>query len=116
MFGWLGELLKPPRWAVAVDEEWIRVADDAGETRAIAKAALVRVALETTDRGIEGMDHWWLLFGDDGRTACVYPLGAEGEAAVADYLKALPGFDHGEMMKVMTSMSSAAATVWSRGY
>jgi len=115
MFGWLRTLLEPPpRWAVAVDDQWIRVTDDSGETRAVAKAALSQVALETTNRGIEGMDHWWLLFADGERTACVYPLGAIGEAAVAEYLKALPGFDHGEMMKAMASMSSVLVTVWRR--
>jgi hypothetical protein len=116
MFDWLRKMLEPPpRWAVALDGESIRVTDDAGETRTVAKAALSRVAIETTDRGLEGMDHWWLLFGEGDRTACVYPLGAIGEAAVAEYLKALPGFDHGEMMKAMTSMSSALVTVWRRG-
>ncbi|HEX8225308.1 MAG TPA: hypothetical protein VF605_15955 [Allosphingosinicella sp.] len=115
MFDWLGELLEPqPRWVVAVDGEWIRVTDDAGETRSVAKAELSRVAIETTNRGIEGMHHWWRLFGEDERTDCVYPLGADGEAAVAEYLTALPGFDHGEMMKAMTSRTDASATVWRR--
>ena len=116
MFDWLRKWLEPaPQWAVTVDGEWIRVTDDAGETRSIAKSALSQVELETTDRGLEGMDHWWLLFADGEKTACVYPLGAIGEAAAADYLKALPGFDLGEMMTTMTSLTSVRATVWRRG-
>lgn len=116
MFDWLGELLEPaPRWVVAVEEEEIRVTDDSGETRSVAKAALSRVDLETTDRGIEGLDHWWLLYGDGEQVACVYPLGAVGEEAVAGYLKALPGFDHGEMMKAMGPLGEGLVTVWRRG-
>lgn len=115
MFGWLRKLLEPPpRWAVGVDGESIRVTNPDGETRVVAKAALLRVAIETTNRGLEGMDHWWLLFAEGERTGCVYPLGAIGEAAVAEYLKALPGFDHGEMTKAMTGMTDALVTVWRR--
>ena len=115
MFDWLRERLEPPpRWAVGVDGELIWMTDDCGETRSIAKAALVRVAIETRERGLEGMDHWWLLFGEGDLTGCVYPLGAVGEAAVADYFKTLPGFDHGEMVKALTSTTSVLVTLWRR--
>lgn len=116
MFDWLRDMMEaPPRWSVAVDDEWIRVTDDEGETRAVAKTALSEVAIETTNRGMEGIHHWWLLYADGERTACVYPLGADGEAAVAAWLKALPGFEHGEMVKALTSMTSDLVTVWRRG-
>ena len=115
MLDWLRDMMAPPpRWSVAVDGEWIRIADDDGGTRAVAKAAVSEVAIETTDRGIEGIHHWWLLHADGERTACVYPLGADGEPVMAAWLRSLPGFDHGGMVKALTSTTSGLVTLWRR--
>jgi hypothetical protein len=107
----------PPReakWIVAVDDEAIRVTDDAGETRAVAKAELSAVAIETNDSGPCGADYWWLLFGEGERLACAFPLGATGEDSALDYLTGLPGFDHGESGKATTSTENAYFPVWRR--
>lgn len=119
MFGWLrkfGSSPTPPeaRWVVAVDDEAIRVSDEAGGTRAVAKSELAGVAIETNDSGPWGADVWWLLFGAADELACAFPLGATGEKAAVDYLTALPGFDHEQMVKAMGSTDNRLFRVWRR--
>jgi hypothetical protein len=48
----------------------------------------------------------------DRNVACAYPQGATGEQATLDYLMALPGFDHAEMIKAMSSVGNAVFPVW----
>lgn len=117
MFGWLRKLRYDPppreaRWVVAVDGEAIRVTDEEGEVRAVAKSELAGVAIETNDTGPWGADVWWLLFGGDDRLACAFPMGATGEREAMDYLAALPEFDHGEMIEAMRSTGNALFPVW----
>ena len=119
MFGWLKRLrtVPPPpeaRVVVAVDEDFIRVTDEKGDTRAVAKAELTGVAIETNDSGPWGADVWWLLFGAGDRVDGVFPLGATGEKAAVDYLIALPGFDHGAMVAAMASTDNAFFPLWRR--
>lgn len=119
MFGWLRKLRYDPpppeaRWVVVVDEEAIRVTDEAGETRAVAKAELSAVTIETNDTGPWGADVWWLLFGAGDALACAFPLGATGEKAALDYLAALPDFDHAEMTNAMRSTDNRLFPVWRR--
>jgi hypothetical protein len=70
----------PPeaRWVVALDESGILVRDEAGEVRAVEKAELSAVAIETNDSGPWDADVWWLLFGAGDELACAFPLGATG--------------------------------------
>lgn len=89
--------------------------DEAGETRAVAKADLSGVAIETNDSGPWGADVWWLLFGAGDGLACASPMGATGEDSAVNHLAALPGFDHGEMVKAMTSTDNALFPVWRKG-
>ena len=119
MFGWLRRLRYDPpppeaRWVVDVDGESIRVTDGSGESRAVAKAELAGVAIETNDSGPWGADVWWLLFGADDRVACAFPMGATGEQAAVDYLTGLAGFDHGEMIEAMRSTDNRIFPVWQR--
>jgi hypothetical protein len=119
MFGWLRKLrYNPPpleaRWVVAVDDEAIRVTDEAGESRAVAKSELAGVAIETNDSGPWGADVWWLLFGAADELACAFPIGATGEKAAVDYLTALPDFDHAEMVEAMGSTANRLFPVWRR--
>lgn len=119
MFGWLRKLRYDPpppeaRWVVAVDGEAIQVTDETGGTRAVAKAELSGVAIETNDSGPWGADVWWLLFGADDEPACAFPMGATGEQAAVDYLSGLRGFDHGEMIEAMRSTDNALFPVWRR--
>lgn len=119
MFGWLRKLRHDPpppeaRWVVAVDAEGIRVTDEAGEVRAVARSELTGVAIETNETGPWGADVWWLLFGDGDRLACVFPMGATGQEAAVHYLAALPGFDHAEMIDAMRSTDNRLFPVWRR--
>ncbi len=116
MFGWFRKGVARPqpeaRWIVELDRDHPRVTDDRSGVRSMAKDDLRGVAVETNDSGPWGTDVWWLLFGADDRMACLYPLGATGEAALLDYLCALPGFDFAEMAKAMRSTDNAVFPVW----
>jgi len=119
MFGWLRKLQRewpPPeaRWVVVMEDGSIRVTDPAGDSRAVGKSELSRVAIETNDSGPWGADVWWLLFGAGRVLACAFPLGAAGETAAVDYLTALAGFDHEEMVKAMSSTDNRLFLLWSR--
>src|SRR5262245_22234189 len=121
MFGWFrrkqapAALLPEGRWTVALDDDTIRVTTDSGETKSLGKNELSGVIIEANDSGPWGADLWWLLFGSDDRVACEIPQGATGEDAFVDYLTALPGFNHEEMIKAMASVDNAAFPVWRRG-
>ncbi|HYG29863.1 MAG TPA: hypothetical protein VD887_06585 [Allosphingosinicella sp.] len=117
--GWLKKLRASPpppeaRWVVALDAESIRVTDDSGETRAVAKAELCGVAIETNGSGPWGADMWWQLFAADGRLACAFPQDATGGQAAIDDLARLPGFDQDEMIRAMRSADDAVFQVWRR--
>jgi hypothetical protein len=116
MFGWLknrSTKLEPEaRWNVGIDAEVLRVIDADGNERAIPRTDVSAVAIETNDSGPWGADVWWLIFGPDRNVACAYPQGATGEQATLDYLMALPGFDHAEMIKAMSSVGNAVFPVW----
>jgi hypothetical protein len=118
MFGWFKKkkpsLQPEERWLVAVDGDRISVRDDAGQTASVIKEELSGVAIETNDSGPWGADVWWLLFDGDGQLACAYPQGATGEETALKYLSALPSFDHGEMIRAMTSTDNEAFVVWQR--
>lgn len=106
----------PPEadWIVAMECGSIRVVDPDGGSLAVGKSELSRVAIETNDGGPWGADVWWLMFGAGGVPACAFPLGATGETEAVDYLTALPGFDHEEMVKAMSSTGNRLFAVWSR--
>ncbi|HYJ84101.1 MAG TPA: hypothetical protein VEW26_14810, partial [Allosphingosinicella sp.] len=102
------------RWVVVVDGGSVRVTDEAGASRAVAKAELAGVAIETNDSGPWGADVWWLLFGAHDGLACAFPMGATGEQAAVDYLSGLAGFDHGMMIEAMQSTDNMIFPVWRR--
>lgn len=118
MLGWFKK--KPARlepeskWVIATSEDTFQVTDHAGNTRVLSKSDLSGVAIETNDTGPWGEDVWWLLFGASDQPACAFPQGATGEAALIDYLSGLPAFDHGEMIKAMSSTGNAVFPVWRR--
>jgi hypothetical protein len=78
----------------------------------VAKSELSGVIIDTNDSGPVGDDVWWVLLGADGGAAVVYPQGAPGEEAMLDYLLALPGFDHEEMIRAMGCTDNTAFKVW----
>ena len=97
-----------------MDGEQITVVDHTGEIRIVAKNDLSGVAIETNDSGPWGADVWWLLFDCTDQLACAFPQGASGESGVIDYISGLPAFDHGAMIKAMTSTENAFFLVWRR--
>lgn len=100
------------RWVISIDGEGISVRDHNGQEKTILKALLSGVIIETNDSGPWGADVWWLLYGADDALACLYPQGATGEDAALDFLSSLQGFDHGQMIKAMSSTGSAIFPVW----
>jgi len=102
------------RWVVTVEGDRINVRDEAGRIKYVATGDLSGVVVETNDTGPWGADVWWLLFDASDRVACAFPQGATGEKGVVDYLSALPGFDHGEMIKAMISTDNAVFALWRR--
>src|SRR5689334_17648014 len=101
-------------WTVEVDEDTIKVTDHNGAASVLPKAELSGVIIETNDSGPWGADVWWLLFGVNDQLACAFPQGATNENDAIDYLLALPGFDHGEMINAMRSPDNASFPVWRR--
>jgi hypothetical protein len=118
MFRWLkrksGRIEPEARWTVTVDVHSIRVTDEAGVSRELVKSELSGVLITTNDTGPGGADVWWQLFGAGEQLVCAFPLGATGDVVVVDYLTALPGFDHREMIKAMRSTENAFFPVWRR--
>lgn len=120
MFGWFKSKRKPTpkalfpecRWVISNEADSIRVRDDKGQEKSVPKAGLSGVIIETNDSGPWGADVWWLLFGDDDKLACSYPQGATGEDAALSFLSSLPGFDHGLMIKAISSTGNATFPVW----
>jgi hypothetical protein len=118
MFGWMkkrsARLNPESKWTIAVTDGVIAISDEAGATKSVPLSELTGDANETNDTGPWGADVWWLLFGPEDRLACAFPQGATGDAAAIDILSALPGFDHGEMIKAMGSTVNAVFPVWRR--
>jgi hypothetical protein len=116
MFGWSrkepSRVEPEARWSVALNDSYIRVTDQAGETLSLAKSDLFAVAIETHDTGPWDADVWWLLFGADERLQCSFPQGASGDEAAVDYLVALPEFDHRAMVRAMATTDNAIFPVW----
>jgi len=118
MFGWMRKRAARPtpesKWTIAVTDGLIVGSDEAGGARSVTLDELSGVAIATNDTGPWGADVWWLLYGQGDQLACGFPQGATGEEAVIDILMAMPGFDHGEMIKAMGSTANAVFPVWRR--
>ena len=118
MFGWFKKKhrrLEPEsKWVVAVNGDRISISDETGQIKSVTKDELSGVAIETNDSGPWGADVWWLLFDSSDQLACAFPQGATGGEAVIEYVSALRSFDHGEMIKAMTSTDNAVFAVWRR--
>ena len=102
------------RWTVTSGDDRISVSDPDGEVRSIAMADLAAVMIETNDSGPWGTDFWWLLLAADRSLASAFPQGATGEKEAMERLMALPGFDHGEMIRASASTDNALFPVWER--
>lgn len=99
-------------WKVFIDGHTIELLAPKQPAQRLELGRLSGVIVETNDSGPWGADVWWLLFGPQDTVAIAFPQGATGEQAVIDRLMALPGFDHGEMIKAMRSTGNAVFPVW----
>jgi hypothetical protein len=102
------------RWNVRADDETTSVTDIEGQSRSVAFADLMGVAIETNDSGPWGADLWWMLFSDVGKLALTWPQGATGETEAIARLTALQGFDHQAMVAAMACTDNATFVVWQR--
>jgi hypothetical protein len=78
-----------------------------GTEQRIKVANLGSVLFETADDALFGID-WWLLNNRKGELAVAFPLGATGEQAALDRLRALPEFK----MDGMNSTGSGHFLCW----
>ncbi len=101
------------QWHISVLDDFVQLVDEKGKKSGIHRNDLAAVGIKTYDSGPATDDIWWVLIGKDLKVACTYPQGASGEKAVLDWLIALPGFRHEEMIKAMGSTANATFIVWS---
>ena len=99
-------------WRVTIDQEALEVVPPEGESQRLLLADLSGVAVETNDTGPWGADVWWLLFGRENQLICSFPQGATGEQSVVDWMVALPDFDHGAMIRAMSSTANEIFPLW----
>ena len=101
------------QWRLSVQDDYVELIDDKGQKSGVHRKELAAVAIKTYDSGPATDDIWWVLISKDLQVACTYPQGADGEKAVLDWLLALPGFRHEEMVKAMGSTQNETFIVWS---
>jgi hypothetical protein len=101
------------QWRLSVQDDYVELIDDKGQKSGVHRKELAAVAIKTYDSGPATDDIWWVLISKDLQVACTYPQGADGEKAVLDWLLALPGFRHEEMIKAMGSTQNETFIVWS---
>ena len=119
IFGWFKrkpkQLWPEAKWIVQIEENCVRVTDDAGVTKSVRFDNLSGIAIETNDSGPWGADFWWLFFDQEDQLACAFPEGATGQGETVDHLLKLPGFRHDEFTKAIRSTSNAVFAVWRKG-
>jgi hypothetical protein len=96
-------------YVVSVSGDDVRCLGPDGGSQAVSLKRLRDVYVETNESGLWGVDVWFVLRDDLGQQ-CSYPLGATGEAAVLDRLRALPGF----RLDGMNSTANARFLCWRR--
>lgn len=99
---------------VAFDDRGITLRDAFGNTRSLAWAGLVEVAIVTTDDGPLGEDLYWDLHGAGDERLC-WPGGAPGALELLGAMQVrLPGFDDATVIAAMASTRLARFVVWRR--
>lgn len=98
---------------VDFNEQCISATYPDGRVESIAWTVVVRITIETNDRGPWDTDVWWIVEGE--RARCVYPLGATGDSeALAEYSKRFPVFDDMKVVEAMGCTSNARFVCWER--
>jgi hypothetical protein len=110
------KLMPEALWQVELTADALASTDQDGCRKAVPKASLSSVIIETNDSGPWGADVWWLMFDENNQLACAFPQGATGETDAIEYFMKLDGFDNGAMIAAMGSTDNAVFQVWLRAY
>jgi hypothetical protein len=97
---------------ITVNRRSVRLIGPPGAARALRRADLSAVLVETHMTGERVTDVWWLLYGRSGEPALRAPQGASGEKELVDWLLSLPGFDIDEMVRAMQFRGNATFELW----
>ena len=100
-------LLPENKFIVEVTTEIFSVADPDGVQASINLNEITSVIVETNDTGPCGMDVWFIIASQDGKS-CAYPMGATNDLLALDYYATLPGFE----LKGMNSTENAQFVCW----
>jgi hypothetical protein len=100
------------KWIVTLSDAGMSCKRPNGEIESVTWDDLELVAIETTDEGPYLTDFFWYLIGAQG--GCVVPLGATGENALIERLRALPGFDNDAVTQAAASTSNHKFICWKR--
>lgn len=95
-----------------VTDDAVAVVTPDGRRHAVSLATLAEVAVETNDSGPWGADVWTVFLGPDG--ACPVPQGTEGDEAMWDVFRRLPGFDYAQVIDAMGCAENRTFVVWRR--
>jgi hypothetical protein len=73
---------------------------------------LQEVLIRTADAGLSFMDAFWVLSGT--LTKLVFPRGSDGDDALLERLRQLPGFNNDVFNAAMNSISDGEFVCWKR--
>jgi hypothetical protein len=97
---------------ILLNRRSVRLVGPPTVSRAIRRADLSAVIVETHAAGDRVTDVWWLLYGRRGEPALRAPQGASGEKELVDWLMSLPGFDIDAMTRAMRFHGSDTFELW----
>jgi len=97
---------------ITLNDRSVRLVGPPGAARAMRRADLSVVLVETHMSGERVSDVWWLLYGRAGEPALRAPQGASGEKELVDWLMSLPGFDVDALTRAMRFRGNATFELW----
>lgn len=97
---------------VVVDDDRIQCRHPDGTEEVVNWDELVRVTIRATSWGPAGLDYWWSI--DTENSNCTVPLGADGEDALRDRIRGLPGFRPDALAQIMARTADREVVCWER--
>lgn len=97
---------------ITLNRRSVRLVGPPTLSRAIRRADLSAVMVETHTTGDRVTNVWWLLYGRRGEPALRAPQGAAGEKELVDWLMLLPGFDIDVLTRAMRFRGNATFELW----
>ena len=97
---------------IILNSRSVRLVGPPAVARAIRRADLSAVIVETHTTGERVTDVWWLLYGRPGEPALRIPQGSAGEEALVEWLMALPGFHVEALARAMHFRGNATFELW----